>query len=135
MAIGRNVAALNQVLQAEIGEGIRFGVGVHCGTAIVGEIGFGAMRTFTYLGDAANVAARLEGLCKTFGCEAVVSNEVFMTAAVSAEKLPVHETALRGRSTSVLVHPIERLERLAGLVPMPDGVASMVQPRPTSTSA
>jgi adenylate cyclase len=122
-AIGRNVAALNQVLRVEIGEGIRFGVGVHCGTAIVGEIGYGTMRTFTYLGDAANVAARLEGLCKTFGCEAVISNDVFRTAALSTEKLPVQETVLRGRGASVLLHPIAQVDHLAGLVSIPDGVA------------
>jgi adenylate cyclase len=122
-AIGRKVGALNQALQAEIGEGIRFGIGVHCGTAIVGEIGYGAMRSFTYLGDAANVAARLEGLCKIFGCQAVISNDVFRTAALSTEKLPVHETVLRGRGASVLIHPIEQIDHLAGLVSMPDSVA------------
>jgi adenylate cyclase len=126
-AIGRNVAALNQVLQAEIGEGIRFGIGVHCGTAIVGEIGYGSMRTFTTLGDAANVAARLESLCKTFSCEAVVSNDVFRIAAVSVEDLPVQETALRGRSASLLLHPVERVERLGGLVA--SGLAQVVPTR------
>lgn len=47
VAIGRNVAALNHVMIAETGEGIRFGVGAHCGLAVVGEIGHGATRVFT----------------------------------------------------------------------------------------
>ena len=74
--IGRNVAALNQVLQAEMAEPIRFGIGVHGSSAVVGEIGYAESRVFTTLGDAANVAARLEAMCKEFGCEAVVSQSV-----------------------------------------------------------
>jgi adenylate cyclase len=126
-AIGRNIGALNQVLQAEIGHGIRFGIGVHCGMAIVGEIGYGNMRTFTTLGDAANVAARLETLCKTFSCEAVVSNDVFRIAGFPTEKLPAQETALRGRSASLLVHPVEHVDRLGELVAM---AAEVAHPRP-----
>jgi adenylate cyclase len=125
-AIGLKVGALNQVLRAEIGEGIRFGIGVHCGSAIVGEIGYGVMRTFTYLGDAANVAARLEQLCKTFDCQAVVSNDVFKVAALSTQELPVRETAIRGRGAMVLVHPIEQADHLA--VSIQDGAAKLAQP-------
>ncbi len=117
VAIGRNVAALNTVLVTQTGEGIGFGVGVHCGTAVVGEIGHGAMRTFTTLGDAANVAARLEGLCKEFGCEAVISADVWRTAALPADGLLAHEAILRGRSAPLLVHPVERLAQLEGRVP------------------
>jgi adenylate cyclase len=119
-AISRNVAALNGVLLAEIGEDIRFGIGIHCGAAIVGGIGYGTMRTFTTLGDAANVAARLEGLCKGFNCEAVISHDVCRIADVSTAKLPAIETELRGRSASLEVHPIERIDQLAGLLSMPD---------------
>lgn len=115
-AIGRNVAALNRVLVDETGEAVRFGVGVHCGSAVVGEIGYGAMRTFTTLGDAANVAARLEGLCKELDCEAVVSHDVWRIADLSPDALPRHETTLRGRTASLLVHPIERVDQLASPV-------------------
>ena len=66
LAIGRNIAILNHLLMTEGGEALAFGVGIHCGSAVVGEIGYGAIRTFTTLGDAANAAARLEGLCKDF---------------------------------------------------------------------
>jgi len=115
-AIGRNVAALNRVLVDETGEAVRFGVGVHCGSAVVGEIGYGAMRTFTTLGDAANVAARLEGLCKELDCEAVVSHDVWRIADLSPDALPRHETTLRDRTASLLVHPIERVDQLASPV-------------------
>jgi adenylate cyclase len=117
--VGRAVAALNRGLAAEAGEPVRYGIGVHCGSAIVGEIGYGAMRTFTTLGDAANVAARLEGLCKDFACEAVISHDVWRAAELPPDALPQFEVSLRGRSASLPVHPIEAVEQLASLVPMP----------------
>jgi adenylate cyclase len=107
---------LNAVMLAETGEKIRYGIGVHCGSAVVGDIGDGAMRTFTTLGDAANVAARLESLCKEFRCEAVISHDVWKTAGLEAVTLAGQETTLRGRDATLLVHPIERVEQLAAAV-------------------
>jgi adenylate cyclase len=116
VAIGRNVEALNHVLIAETGEGIRFGIGMHCGSAVVGEIGQGEARVFTTLGDVANVAARLEGLCKGLGCEAVISHDVCVTADVPTESLPEQEAVVRGRSAPLRVHPIEQAVQVARLV-------------------
>lgn len=116
-AIGHDIAELNAVLRAEIGEEIRFGVGVHCGSAIVGGIGYGPIRTFTTLGDAANVAARLEALCKEYACEAVISHDVCRIADVAVDKLPVEMAVIRGRSAMIQVHPIRRLDRLQSLIP------------------
>jgi adenylate cyclase len=115
VAIGRNVAALNTVLIAETGEAIRFGVGLHCGSAVVGEIGQGEIRVFTTLGDVVNVAARLEGLCKDFGCEAVISHDVCTMAGVHAEFLSEREAVVRGRSLPLQVHPIEHVDQIARL--------------------
>ena len=88
-AIGRNVAAL--------GERLGFGVGIHCGTAVVGEIGFGGGRLFTALGDPANVASRLESLCKKYSCEAVISNEVCSRSGLDLAALPSETAELAGR--------------------------------------
>jgi adenylate cyclase len=115
VAIGRNVAALNQVLTIETGEAIRFGVGMHCGSAVVGEIDSGNLRVFTTLGDTVNVAARLESLCKEFSCEAVISHAVWVTAGVATEGLPDRETPVRGRIAPLRVHPIRQVAEIAGL--------------------
>jgi adenylate cyclase len=122
IAIGRKVEMLNRVLIAETGEAIRFGLGMHCGQMVVGEIGYGTVRTFTALGDAANVAARLDGLCKDLSCQAVISQDVWRTAGLSANVLPVHDTELRGRTAPLRVHPIEQLEQLADIVPVKDAL-------------
>jgi len=126
VAIGRNVEALNGVLQAETGEKVRYGIGVHCGSAVVGEIGEGAFRTFTTLGDAANVAARLEALCKEFRCEAVISHDVWKTAGFSMIRLPEREASIRGRNATLRVHPIERVELLSTFI----GDPAVDEPQP-----
>ena len=113
--IGRNVAALNQSLHGEMAEPIRFGIGVHGSIAVVGEIGFAETRVFTTLGDPANIATRLESLCKTFACEAVVSEPVCRLSGLDLGHLPVHETAVRGRAAPLAVRTIARATALETL--------------------
>ena len=106
--IGRNVAALNRMLLSEMTEPIRFGVGIHGGVAVVGEIGFAETRVFTTLGDPANIASRLEQLCKTFVCEAVVSEQVCRLSGLDLGHLPPHAAELRGRSALLDVRMVAR---------------------------
>ena len=58
---------------------------------IVGDIGYRDHMVFTALGDAVNVAARLQDMTKSLACEAVISDEVRATAGLSADALPQQE--------------------------------------------
>ncbi len=53
-------AALARELQETYGRTVSFGVGVHCGSAVVGNIGAEMRMDFTAIGDTVNTAARLE---------------------------------------------------------------------------
>src|SRR5205814_7500895 len=57
---------LNEALRAELNEPLRIGIGIHAGSVIVGEMGYGSATTITAIGDAVNTASRLESLCKEF---------------------------------------------------------------------
>ena len=105
-AIGRNVAALNRVMAADLTEPIRFGLGVHGGEAVVGEIGCTEPPVFTTLGDAANAATRLEEMCRAFGCEAVISDAVCRLSGLAFANLPLQEAALRGRAATLAVRTV-----------------------------
>jgi adenylate cyclase len=100
---GRNVRLLNAALAQELPAPIDFGVGVHCGRAVVGEIGFRDHVVFTALGDAPNVASRLEGLTKGLACEALISDDVLARAGLGANAagLASHLASLRGRAEPV----------------------------------
>ena len=101
--IGANVAELNQFLKHDLREPIRFGIGIHGGEVIVGDIGYRDHMVFTALGDAVNVAARLQDMTKTLGCEAIVSEEVRKTAGFSADALPHRDVEIRGRAEPMVI--------------------------------
>ena len=101
--VARNIRQLNAALGAELPAPIEFGVGVHCGQAMLGEIGFRDHIAFTALGDVPNVASRLEGLTKELTCEALISDAVLQCAGLDAvaAALAPHLAALRGRAEPV----------------------------------
>ena len=63
---------------------LRYGVGLHCGRAIVGEIGFGRHVAFTALGETINTAHRLQELARDRNAEAAVSAQVYAAAGIAA---------------------------------------------------
>jgi adenylate cyclase len=114
--IAANIDELNQLLSHDLREPIRFGIGIHGGEVIIGDIGYRDHMVFTALGDAVNVAARLQDMTKTLGCEALVSEEVRVTAGLSADALPQQQVAIRGRSEPMLVRSVVSVKTLAALV-------------------
>ncbi len=101
--IAANIAELNQFLGHDLQAPIRFGIGIHGGEVIVGDVGYRDHMVFTALGDAVNVAARLQDMTKTLACEAILSEEVRVTAGMAADRLPVQEVAIRGRTEMMAV--------------------------------
>lgn len=88
---------------------VRVGVGVHFGEAFVGAIGNDDRLEFTVLGDAVNVAARLEQVTKTARTPMLVSLDALTAAGdVGPEGLAqyrfVGEEQLRGRTEAVPVY-------------------------------
>lgn len=67
---------LNQQLQQEGLPAVRVGMGIHCGAMSVGNMGSEFRMAYTVMGDAVNLASRLEGLTKYYGCPLLVSGEL-----------------------------------------------------------
>jgi adenylate cyclase len=101
--ISVHVEELNRFLKNDLREPIRFGVGIHGGEVIVGDIGYRDHIVFTALGDAVNVAARLQDMTKTLGCEVIVSDDVRATAGLASDALPRQDVEIRGRSVPINV--------------------------------
>jgi adenylate cyclase len=79
---------------------------------------------FTALGDAVNVTARLQDMTKTLACEAIVSEEVRITAGLPADSLPQQEVAIRGRTEPMMVRSVTDAKTLSALVNDVDAVAA-----------
>jgi adenylate cyclase len=116
VTIAARVEALNGALAYALLEPIRFGIGVHAGVTIAGNIGYERHAQFTVIGDAVNVAARLEELTKPFGCEVMMSEEVYQRAGFGASDLPAHEVDARGRDASVKARSVAKAADLAALI-------------------
>jgi adenylate cyclase len=114
--ISANVDELNQFLSHDLREPIRFGIGIHGGEVIIGDIGYRDHMVFTALGDAVNVAARLQDMTKSLACEAVVSEEVRVTAGLADNDLPQQEVAIRGRAEPMIVRSVTHAKTLSALV-------------------
>jgi adenylate cyclase len=114
--IAANVDELNRFLSHDLREPIRFGIGIHGGEVIIGDIGYRDHMVFTALGDAVNVAARLQDMTKNLACEAIVSEEVRVTAGLSADALPAREVTIRGRAEPMIVRIVTSTKTLSALV-------------------
>jgi adenylate cyclase len=122
--IAANVDELNHFLSHDLREPIQFGIGIHGGEVIIGDIGYRDHMVFTALGDAVNVAARLQDMTKSLACEAIVSEEVRVTAGLPADGLPQQEVAIRGRGEPMIVRTVKSAKTLSALVSDVDVVAA-----------
>jgi adenylate cyclase len=122
--IAANIDELNQFLRHDLREPIRFGVGIHGGEVIIGDIGYRDHMVFTALGDAVNVAARLQDMTKSLSCEVVVSEEVRITAGLAEDSLPQQEVTIRGRAEAMIVRSVDHASTLSALVNDLDAVAA-----------
>jgi adenylate cyclase len=114
--ISVNIDELNTFLAHDLREPLRFGIGIHGGEVIVGDIGYRDHMVFTALGDAVNVAARLQDMTKTLACEAIFSEEVRVTAGLGEHDLPQQQVEIRGRAEPMIVRVVAEAKVLSGLV-------------------
>lgn len=79
---------------------LAIGIGVHHGAVILGAVGVDARLELTAIGDAVNVAARLEALTKTLGAGALVSEACIMRSRLAGVRR-VGAFRVRGRHEAV----------------------------------
>ncbi|WP_171126377.1 MULTISPECIES: adenylate/guanylate cyclase domain-containing protein [unclassified Ruegeria] len=66
---------------------IQVGIGVHYGSVVLGDIGANRLE-FAVIGDAVNVAAKLEALTREFGARAVLSDAINVQLQQEGQNLP-----------------------------------------------
>jgi adenylate cyclase len=101
--MSRALDGLNKSMAHDLTEPLRIGIGIHVGPVIVGELGYGRARAVTAVGDAVNIASRLETLTKELGVQAVISVDVVGRAAADLSTGEHHEMSIAGRSEPLTV--------------------------------
>jgi adenylate cyclase len=108
------VNRLNERLAAELAEPLAIGIGIHTGEAIVGRMGPPKTPLLSALGDAVNMAARLESATKELSAPVVASRDTLEAAGLESEA-PFLSLTLRGRAMAIEARALD-LEELREFV-------------------
>jgi len=109
MRCQRRLAELRDGFQQRTGAVLRMRVGLNTGDVVVGNMGSRKRFNYTILGDAANLASRLEGANKAFGTETMVSGSTWRQASSEFRGRKLADLRVVGRKTAVEVFELTGL--------------------------
>jgi adenylate cyclase len=85
----------------------KIGIGLNSGDCSVGNMGSNTIFSYTALGDNMNLGARLEGLCKFYGCQIVISE--YTLAEIDTELIIIRKldkVRVKGKEKPVKIYEV-----------------------------
>jgi adenylate cyclase len=96
----------NRVCAASGRPALDMEIGINTDVVIAGHVGSPRRMGYTVIGDGVNLAARLEGACKVYGAQILISEHTFKGLSGRYRVRAVDTTVLRGKSKPVVVYEI-----------------------------
>ena len=99
---------LNQRLFSGEEYALRFGIGIHTGTVVAGNIGSPERYNYTVIGDGVNVASRLQTLTRKsdYDTDIIISDETLRESTKSFRTRPLGEVPVKGKQQLVKIHAL-----------------------------
>jgi adenylate cyclase len=106
MANQQALVRLREKWSAEGRPEIRARIGLHTGEAIVGNFGSESRLDYTAIGDAVNLASRLEAINKLYGTEIIMSEATHARVKDQIVSRPLDRVAVKGKSEGIMIYEL-----------------------------
>ncbi|TGK10293.1 guanylate cyclase [Leptospira fletcheri] len=98
--------SFNSYLKSQFNTRFEIGIGIHSGTAILGQLGHSLRMSSTAIGDSVNQASRIESTTKKAGVGFLVSENVYGIVKNSVRKGKTFEASLKGKTGKYRLYEI-----------------------------